>query len=90
MRAGVALEVEKAFRTLKAKEAQVVQKERAEALSAEVMEKAKLMYKNGLMTMTELLIKEAELLRARAELIKARFDRTLAAATLTIATGNDL
>lgn len=90
MKAGIALEVEKSYRTLKAKEAQVVQKERAQALSEEVLEKARLMYKNGLMTMTELLIKEAELLRARAELIKARFDRTLAAATLTIATGNDL
>lgn len=90
MEEGVRLDVEKTYLTLKAKNAVISQKEKAEKLSTEVLEKSRIMYKNGLITMIELLIKEADTLKARAELIKARFDEAQSAAEFYISIGKSL
>ena len=46
------------------------------------------MYKQGMINITILLMKEAEARKARAELIKARYDEAIAAAELKKAIGD--
>jgi len=90
MKEGVMLEVEKNYRNLMTRRAVIEQKAKAKELAESVLVKAKLMYRNGLINMTELLIKEADALRARAELIKARFDEGMSAAEFYLAVGKRL
>ena len=90
MESGIALEVERSYRTLNAKNAIIEQKQKAKELAVSVLDKAKVMYKNGLINMTELLVKEADALQARAELIKAKYDKALAAANLLVSAGIQL
>ena len=90
MQEGVRLEVERAFLDLKAKAAVIDQKAKAQTLAEEVLEKSRIMYQNGLITMIELLIKEADALKARAEHIKARFDKAQAAAEFYQAVGKKI
>lgn len=90
MQEGVKLDVERNYLSLKAKGAVISHKEKAEKLADEVLEKSRIMYKNGLITMIELLIKEADALRARADLIKARFDEAEAAAQFYISIGKSI
>lgn len=90
MQDGVKLDVEKNYLTLKAKSAVISQKAKAQKLSDEVLEKSRIMYKNGLITMLELLIKEADSLKAKADLIKARFDEAEATAQFYISVGKKI
>ena len=90
MEEGIALEVERNYKNLMTKRAVIQQKAKAEELAESVLTKAKLMYRNGLINMTELLIKEADALKARAELIKARYDEAMSAAEFYLAVGNRL
>jgi outer membrane protein len=46
------------------------------------------MYKQGMINMTILLMKEADARKARAELIKAKYDEAVAAAELKASIGN--
>lgn len=87
---GIKLEVEKAILTLKAKEKIYKEKEESKQLAFEVLEQSKLMYKNQLIPMTELLKQEALYRENEASLIMAKYEKSLAQAQLKLATGYKL
>ncbi len=87
MQKGIKLDVEKKYLTLKAKEATLRNKIINKNLAEEILRKYTYMYKQGMINMTILLMKESELRKARAELIKAKYDKALAAAELRAAVG---
>ena len=88
MKKGVTLQVEQKYLDLKAKAAVLKNKILNRDLAEEILKKYTYMYKQGMINMTILLMKEADLRKARAELIKARYDETLAAAELKAALGD--
>jgi len=88
MKKGVILQVEQKYLDLKAKAAVLKNKILNKDLAEEILKKYTYMYKQGMINMTILLMKEADLRKARAELIKARYDETLAAAELKAALGD--
>lgn len=89
MRRGVELEVETNYLNLQTKREIINEKVKSKELAIEVLEKASEMYKNGLINMSELLLKEAGLHRARAELIQAKYDETISAARLKLSIGEN-
>jgi len=88
MRRGIKLDVERRYLTLKAKEAVVKNKIVNKDLAEEILKKYEYMYKQGMINMTILLMKEADLRKARAELIKAKYEEALASAELKAAIGD--
>lgn len=86
----IKLELEKAFLNLKAKEKIYLEKMEAKELSYEVLEQSKLMYKNQLISMTELLKQEASYRENEAELIMASYEKSIAQARLKLALGKSL
>jgi len=86
----IKLELEKAFLNLKAKEKIHQEKIEAKELSYEVLEQSKLMYKNQLISMTELLKQEASYRENEAELIMASYEKSIAQARLKLALGKSL
>jgi outer membrane protein TolC len=88
MKKGVALQVEQKLLDLKAKAAVLKNKLVNRDLAEEILNKYTYMYKQGMVNMTILLMKEADLRKARAELIKAKYDEALAAAELKAALGD--
>ncbi len=86
----IKLELEKAFLNLKAKEKIYLEKIEAKELSYEVLEQSKLMYKNQLISMTELLKQEASYRENEAELIMASYEKSIAQARLKLALGKSL
>lgn len=86
----IKLEVEKAILNLKAKEKLFKEKKEAKELAFEVLEQSKLMYKNQLIPMTELLKQEASFRQNEASLIMANYERSLAQAKLSLVTGKSL
>jgi outer membrane protein TolC len=86
----IKLELEKAFLNLKAKEKIHLEKIEAKELSFEVLEQSKLMYKNQLISMTELLKQEASYRENEAELIMANYEKSIAQARLKLALGKSL
>jgi outer membrane protein TolC len=86
----IKLELEKAFLNLKAKEKIHLEKVEAKELSFEVLEQSKLMYKNQLISMTELLKQEASYRENEAELIMANYEKSIAQARLKLALGKSL
>jgi outer membrane protein TolC len=88
MRRGIALEVEQKYLNLKSKAAVLKNKIINKDLAEEILKKYTYMYKQGMINMTILLMKEADARKARAELIKARYDEALAAAELKAALGD--
>jgi len=88
MKKGVGLQVEQKFLDLKAKAAVLKNKIINKDLAEEILKKYEFMYKQGMINMTILLMKEADLRKARAELIKAKYDEALAAAELKAALGD--
>jgi outer membrane protein TolC len=88
MKRGVALQVEQKYLQLKSKAAIVKNKIVNKDLAEEILKKYEFMYKQGMINMTILLMKEADLRKARAELIKAKYDEALAAAELKAALGD--
>jgi outer membrane protein TolC len=88
MKKGIALQVEQKYLDLKSKAAIVKNKIVNKNLAEEILKKYEFMYKQGMINMTILLMKEADLRKARAELIKAKYDEALAAAELKAALGD--
>ncbi|MEO1924003.1 MAG: TolC family protein [Nautiliaceae bacterium] len=88
MKKGIALEVEQKYLNYKTKKAVVKEKLTNKELAEEILKKYTFMYKQGMITMPILLMKEAEARKARAELIKAKYDEALAAAELKKALGD--
>ncbi|WP_456470743.1 TolC family protein [Caminibacter sp.] len=88
MKKGIALEVEQKYLNYKTKKAVVKEKLTSKELAEEILKKYTFMYKQGMITMPILLMKEAEARKARAELIKAKYDEALAAAELKKALGD--
>jgi len=88
MKKGVALQVEQKYLNLKTKAAIVKNKIINKELAEEILNKYTYMYKQGMINMTILLMKEADARKARAELIKAQYDEALAAAELKAAIGD--
>jgi len=88
MKKGIALNVKQKYLNLKSKTAIVKEKLINEELAQEIFKKYTYMYKQGMINITILLMKEADARKARAELIKARYNEALAAAELQQAIGN--
>ena len=88
MKKGIALDVKQKYLNFKAKSAIVKEKQINKDLAEEILKKYTYMYKQGMINITILLMKEAEARKARAELIKAKFDEALAAAELKKAIGD--
>jgi outer membrane protein TolC len=88
MKKGIKLDVEQKYLNYKAKAAIVKEKITNKELAEEILKKYTYMYKQGMINLTILLLKEAEARKARAELIKARYDEALAAAKLKEAIGD--
>ncbi len=90
MKEGLKLGVEKAHLTSKTKAAVLEEKLKAQNLAADIVEKAKEMYKNQLMTMNDLLLQSANEQKAITDVIMAKYELTLALAELQLSIGNDL
>lgn len=88
MKKGVKLQVEQKYLDLRAKAAVLKNKIINRDLAEEILKKYEYMYKQGMINMTILLMKEADARKARAELIKAKYDEALAAAELKAALGD--
>ena len=88
MKKGIALDVKQKYFNFKSKHAIVKEKITNKNLAEEILKKYTYMYKQGMINITILLMKEAEARKARAELIKARYDEALAAAELKEAIGD--
>jgi len=88
MKKGIKLDVEQKYLDYQAKKAVVGEKLTNKELAEEILKKYTYMYKQGMINITILLMKEAEARKARAELIKARYDEALAAAKLKEALGD--
>jgi len=88
MKKGIALQVEQKYLDYKSKKAIVKEKLVNKELAEEILKKYTFMYKQGMISMPILLMKEADARKARAELIKAKFDEAMAAAELKKALGD--
>ena len=88
MKRGVLLDVEQKYLNYKAKRAIVKEKIANKELAEEILKKYEYMYKQGMVSMPILLMKEADARKARAELIKAKYDEAIAAAELKEAMGD--
>lgn len=86
----IKLEIKKAKLTLKAKTKVLKEKLKAKELALDVLEQSKLMYKNKLISMSELLKQEAIYRNNEALYILALYEKSLALATLNLAIGNNL
>ncbi len=85
----IKLEIKKSISNLNAKEKVLTEKIKAKELAAEVFEQSNLMYKNQLISMTNLLEQEANLQRNEAALINAKYDYSLALANIALVLGVD-
>ncbi len=87
---GIKLEIEKAILDLKTKESVLAEKIEAKNLASEVLEQAKLQYKNRLISMTVLLQQEANYRKYEALLINAKYEKSLALAKVNLVLGKNL
>ena len=85
----IKLEVEKAHLDLKAKEKILKEKIEAMNLAKEILEQSTLMYKNHLISMTNLLEQEANLRKNETQLIMANYEKSLSLAKLALVLGQD-
>ena len=86
----IKLETKKALLNTKAKEKILKEKFKAKELAYEVLEQSKLLYKNQLIAMSELLKQESIFRQTHAEYIFAQYEKSLANAQLILAMGNNL
>lgn len=87
---GIKLEIKKAISDLETKESVLVEKTQAKNLANEVLEQAKLQYKNRLISMTILLQQEANYRKYEALLINAKYEKSLALAKVNLVLGKNL
>lgn len=90
LKEAIKLEVEKNALNLNAKKKIFKEKKEAKELAFEVLEQSKLMYKNQLISMTELLKQEASFRENEASLIMAKYEKSLAQARLNLVIGKSL
>lgn len=90
MKDGIKLEIEKNLLTLNTKEKILIQKQKAQSLSDEVLLQSQEMYKNHLINMNNLLMQQANNQKSRAQTIMARYETALAAGRLKISLGKSL
>lgn len=88
MQEGIKVDVEQKYLVLRAKTAVIQGKVKKRDLAEEISNQYTTMYKNGLVNISLLLMKDAELQKARADLIQAKYDQAVAAANLKFAVGN--
>ncbi|GAX87689.1 conserved hypothetical protein [Lebetimonas natsushimae] len=88
MKKGIALDVRQKYLNLKTKSKIIKNKIINKDLAEEILNKYTYMYKQGMINMTVLLMKEADARKARAELIKAKYDEAVAAAELKASIGD--
>ena len=88
MQNGIKVDVEQKLLNLKAKTSIIDVKIKNKDLAHSVLEQYKEMYKNGLVNIAILLMKQAEVQKADAELIKAKYEQAIAAAELKLAVGS--
>lgn len=86
----IKLQIEKAYLNINSKEKIYKEKKEAKELAYEVLEQSKLMYKNQLISMTELLKQEAIFRENEASLIMAKYDKSISQANLYITIGKNL
>jgi len=87
---GIKLEIEKAILDLETKQTVLAEKSEAKNLASEVLEQAKLQYKNRLISMTVLLQQEANYRKYEALLINAKYEKSLALAKVNLVLGKNL
>lgn len=85
----IKLEVEQAVLNLNSKNKILKEKFEAKELSNEVLEQSKLMYKNHLISMSDLLKQESDLQKNEAEFINAKYEKSLAQARLFLTLGKN-
>lgn len=85
----IKLQLEKAYLNLNSKKKVLKEKIEAKILASEVFEQSKLMYKNKLISMTNLLEQEANLRKYEAQEIMALYDLSMAKAKLALAVNYD-
>jgi outer membrane protein TolC len=90
MQNGIKVDVEQKLLNLRAKTSIIDVKLKNRDLAHSVLEQYKEMYKNGLVNIAILLMKQAEVQKADAELIKAKYDQAIAAAELKLAVGSSI
>jgi outer membrane protein TolC len=87
---GIKLEIKKAILNLEAKDAILKEKIEAKNLANNVLEQAKLQYKNRLISMTTLLSQEANYRKNESMLIQARYEKSLALANINLILGQNI
>jgi len=88
MKRGIKLDVKQKFLKLKSTAAIIKAKEDNLKTVQSILEKYKSMYKNGLINISLLLMRQSEVQKAEAELIKAKYDQAIAAAELKASMGD--
>ena len=86
----IKLELQKTTLNLQTKENILKEKIEAKNLANEVLEQAKLLYQNHLISMTTLLSQEANFRKNEALLIQANYEKSLALAKINLALGKNL
>ncbi len=87
---GIKLEVQNALLNLQTKQKILKEKTEAKNLAKEVFEQSKLLYKNHLISMTNLIEQEANLRKNEANEIMAKYENSLAYGKLNLVLGNKL
>jgi outer membrane protein TolC len=86
----IKLELKKAMLNLETKEKVLEEKVEAKILANDILEQAKLQYKNRLISMTTLLQQEANFRKNEALLIQAKYEKSLALASLNLVLGQNI
>ena len=86
----IKLELKKALLNLETKEKILEEKAEAKTLANDILEQAKLQYKNRLISMTTLLQQEANFRKNEALLIQAKYEKSLALASLNLVLGKNI
>ena len=86
----IKLELKKAVLNLETKEKILEEKMEARNLANDILEQAKLQYKNQLISMTTLLQQEANFRKNEALLIDAKYEKSLALASLNLVLGKNI
>ena len=86
----IKLELKKAVLNLETKEKILLEKMQAKNLAFDILEQAKLQYKNQLISMTSLLQQEANFRKNEALLIDAKYEKSLALASLNLVLGKNI
>ena len=87
---GIKLELEKAMLNYKAKQAILKEKIEAKELANEVLNQAKLQYKNRLIPMTTLINQETNYEKSQTMLLEAIYENSLALANLNLVLGKNI